>query len=217
MQMRALLAFGGGTDDPRTRLMKNDSTSSPPRGVRLRPARLADLPWMALTASDPVAVGEHNWGGEPRCRAEVEDDLRAAFERDGLVGEGGGSLLVELDDGTRIGTVSWRTERWGPSRGSRCPAFGIALLPEFRGRGHGTEAQRQLVDYPFQNTSAHRVQSDTAVDNPAEQRSLRKVGMLEEGTVRQAEFRDGEYHDHTLFSILRPEWEAQRSAERPPE
>lgn len=207
-----LVAFDGGTVDLCSRRMKNDSAPSSPRRVRLRPARPEDLSWMALAASDPVAVGEHNWGGEPRCRAEVEDELRAAFEKDGLVGTGGGSLLVELENGTRIGTVSWRTEQWGPSRDSRCPAFGIALLPEFRGRGYGTEAQRQLVDYLFENTSAHRVQSDTAVDNPAEQRSLRKIGMLEEGTVRQAEFRDGTYHDHTLFSILRPEWEAQRSA-----
>ncbi len=190
--------------------MSSDSASSPPSTARLRRARLEDLPWMALVASDPVAVGEHNWGGEPRHRVEVEKGLRADFERDGLVGAGGGSLVVELANGTRIGTVSWRTERWGPSPDSRCPAFGIALLPEFRGHGYGTEAQIQLIDYLFENTSAHRVQSDTAVDNPAEQRSLRKIGMREEGIVRQAEFRDGKYHDHTLFSILRPEWDSRR-------
>lgn len=175
---------------------------------------------MAATAADPIAVGEHNWGGEPRDAAEVEAELRADFERNGLIGSDGGSLIVELADGTRIGTVDWRAERWGPSQDSRCPAFGIALLPEFRGRGYGTAAQRQLVDYLFEHTHAHRVQSDTAVDNQAEQQSLRKVGMVEEGTVRQAEYRDGTYHDHVLFSILRPEWEDRRrmasDAPRPP-
>jgi RimJ/RimL family protein N-acetyltransferase len=190
--------------------MKNASTQQPRQTAYLRPVQSDDLSWMAATAADPIAVGEHNWGGKPRDAAEVESELRADFERNGLIGPDGGSLIVQLADGTRIGTVDWRAERWGPSQASRCLAFGIALLPEFRSRGYGTEAQRQLVDYLFERTDTHRVQSDTALDNPAEQRSLHKVGMVEEGTVRQAEFRDGTYHDHLLFSILRPEWEGRR-------
>ena len=46
-----------------------------------------------------------------------------------------------------------------------------------------------------------------AVDNPAEQRALAKIGMVTEGVVRAAELRGGRRHDHILFSILRPEWE----------
>jgi aminoglycoside 6'-N-acetyltransferase len=179
--------------------------------VRLRAVRAGDLSWMAAMQSDRDAVGEHNWGGEPRDPAEVEARLRDEFDRNGLSDELDGTLIVELDDGTRIGSVSWRAERWGPSLASRCPAFGIALLPEFRGRGLGTEAQRQLIDYLFESTPAHRIQSDTAIDNPAEQAALRKAGMTAEGIVRQAEFRDGAYHDHTLFSVLRSEWEERRS------
>jgi RimJ/RimL family protein N-acetyltransferase len=190
--------------------MANDL--APPSPVRLCAVRPDDLPWMAAMASDPVAVGAHNWGGTPQDPALVEAGLWTAFDRDGLLAEGEGSLIVELEDGTRIGSVSWRTERWGPSQGSRCPAFGIALLPEFRGRGFGTEAQRQLIDHLFESTPANRVQSDTAADNPAEQASLRKAGMTAEGVVRAAEYRDGAYHDHILFSILRSEWADQRAS-----
>jgi aminoglycoside 6'-N-acetyltransferase len=52
------------------------------------------------------------------------------------------------------------------------------------------------------------VQSDTAGDNAAEQRSLEKAGMTREGVVREAEWRNGRYHDHILYSILRSEWES---------
>ena len=191
--------------------MTHDPGPTSPATVRLRPVRSEDLPWIADMTSDPVAVGEHNWGGEQRDRASEEGRLRAEFERHGMHTESDGTLVVERDDGIRIGTVSWRTERWGPSLGSRCPAFGIALLPQFRGRGLGTDAQRQLIDYLFETNDAHRIQSDTAADNPAEQASLRKTGMTVEGTVRDAEYRNQTYHDHTLFSILRPEWEARRT------
>lgn len=190
----------------------HDPIPPPPPSVRLRPVSSSDVAWMAAMASDRLAVGEHNWGGSPRVPAEVEAHLQTEFGRDGLLAELDGTLIVELTDGTPIGSVSWRTERWGPSLGSRCPAFGIALLPEHRGRGLGTEAQRQLIDYLFESTSANRIQSDTAVDNPSEQASLRKVGMVAEGIVREAELRDGAYHDHILFSILRSEWETRRAA-----
>lgn len=178
--------------------------------VRLRRTRRDDLAWMAQMACDPELVGEHNWAGEPRDAGALERQLRTQFEANELVSDEVGSLVVELDEGTPIGEVSWRTERWGPSERSRCRAFGIALLPPFRGKGYGTEAQQLLIDFLFaRDPDLHRVQTDTAADNPAEQRSLTKAGMIEEGLVRNAEFRDGTFHDHVLFSILRAEWEAR--------
>ena len=158
--------------------MTHDPDPTPPIAVRLRPVRSEDLPWIADMTSDPVAVGEHNWGGEQRDRASEEGRLRAEFERHGMHTESDGTLVVERDDGIRIGTVSWRTERWGPSLGSRCPAFGIALLPQFRGRGLGTDAQRQLIDYLFETTDAHRIQSDTATSWSILPRSCSRLTVL---------------------------------------
>ncbi len=166
---------------------------------------------MAAMAADPALIGEHNWGGEPQSIDDLQTELADRLAADGMLGLAAGTLVVELDDGTAIGDVSWRTERWGPSPRSSCPAFGIALLPPFRGLGHGTVAQRLIIDYLFERQpDLHRVQSDTAADNLAERRTLAKIGMVEEGVVRNAEFRDGGFHDHILFSVLRSEWEAGR-------
>lgn len=177
-------------------------------GVRLRPVEAGDVGWMAEMAADRELIGSHNWGG-PREAHEIEADLREQLVADGLIGPDNGTLIVALADDTPIGDVSWRTERWGPSMRSRCPAIGVALLPSYRGRGLGTVAQRLLVDRLFSgDPDLHRVQSDTAVDNIAEDRALLKVGFVVEGVVRDAEFRDGGFHDHTLYSILRSEWEA---------
>lgn len=179
--------------------------------VRLQPVRSTDLPWLAAVACDPNLTGEHNWGGSERNVATTLADLEAEFADDGLVGIDSGTLVVWLEPDVRIGDVSWRTERWGPSSRSRCPSIGINLVPPYRGRGFGTAAQGLLVDYLFgRDPALHRVQSDTAVDNPAERASLTKVGMVEEGIVRAAEFRDGRFHDHVLFGMLREEWPERR-------
>jgi len=172
--------------------------------VRLRPLRRDDLDWLVEMTADPVAVGEHNWAG-PVDRHELRGRLVDETSHRGPLRVGAGRLIIELLDGTPIGDVAWRTERWGPSPESACPAIGITLLPAHRGVGYGTEAQRLLVELLIR-LGAHRVQSDTADDNPAEQRALERVGFLREGVVRDAEFRNGTYHDHVLYGVVRREW-----------
>ena len=51
--------------------------------------------------------------------------------------------------------------------------------------------------------AVHRVQAGTQVDNAAERKSLLKAGFQEEGVVRAAEFRAGQWRDCVLFSRLR--------------
>ncbi len=153
-------------------------------------------------SADPALSGEHNWAGpvdESAVRHAIGE--RVGAQLDPLDGQ----LVVESIDGTPVGDVSWRTERWGPTPESACPSIGIALLPEHRGRGLGTEAQRLLVELLFR-LGAHRVQSDTAADNPAEQVALKRAGFRREGVVRDAEFRAGRYHDHILYGAVRQEW-----------
>ncbi len=40
---------------------------------------------------------------------------------------------------------------------SYCWEIGIILLPEARGRGYGTQAQRLLARYLFAHTTVHRI------------------------------------------------------------
>ncbi len=46
-----------------------------------------------------------------------------------------------------IGTVSWRQVRYGPTPESLAWNIGISLIPEMRGLGFGTLAQRLLADH----------------------------------------------------------------------
>lgn len=177
--------------------------------VQLRPVRRQDLPWMVQMMTNRELVGSHNWSGEMPDPDELNRHFSHRLDIDGFISRQSGRLVVELTDGRAVGDVTWRSERWGPSPKSRCLAFGIALLPPHRGHGYGTEAQRLLIDYLFDlDQELNRIQSDTAIDNVAERRSLQKIGMIEEGRIREAEFRDGQYHDHIVYGILRSEWQA---------
>lgn len=118
-------------------------------------------------------------------------------------GEEVGRLAVTNAAGDLIGSVSWRMSRYGPNRGSRAWNIGIELVPEARGQGLGSEAQRALALYLFATSDVDRVEASTDVENVAEQRALEKAGFTREGVLRSAQYRPGGRHDLVVFSMLR--------------
>ena len=164
--------------------------------VILRPIREADLDQLCQYVTDPEAAGEFEWTG-----FRDPTSLRRRWEEDGWLGAEHARLAVERD-GSFAGDVSYRDRSQGVSKATTYE-IGIALLPEHRGRGVGTIAQRLLVEYLFANTPAHRLEAYTEVDNVAEQRALEKVGFEREGVLRATHFRAGAWRDSVLYALLR--------------
>lgn len=85
--------------------------------------------------------------------------------------------------------------------------FGIVIgEKDYWSKGYGTEAARLLINYGFQQLNLHRISSYAFAFNERSIKLHRKVGFGEEGRLRQATFRNGQYHDHVQFGILREEW-----------
>jgi RimJ/RimL family protein N-acetyltransferase len=121
-----------------------------------------------------------------------------------LRGERRGEFFVERRaDRAIVGTISYHRVSYGPGERSGAWMIGIDLIPEGRGAGLGTEAQRILADWLFKTTPVNRVEASTDVDNVAEARALEKAGFTREGINRGAQFRAGAYHDLVIFSRLR--------------
>ena len=82
-------------------------------------------------------------------------------------------------------------------------SMGIALLPEARGKGYGTQAHLALTRYLFAHTTVHRIEGITEAENLAELRVIAKAGFTREGVMRGVFWRDGAYRDGVLYSLLR--------------
>jgi RimJ/RimL family protein N-acetyltransferase len=92
---------------------------------------------------------------------------------------------------------------YGPSDRSRALNIGLSLVPDARGHGFGTEAQRLVATLLFELFDVERIEASTDVENVAEQRSLEKAGFTREGVLRRAQWRAGANHDLVSYSILR--------------
>jgi ribosomal-protein-alanine N-acetyltransferase len=95
----------------------------------------------------------------------------------------------ETAEGEPAGLVSWRSGSFDGR--TTYWEIGIALLPEYRGRGIGWRAQALLTAYLFEHTPVHRIHAATHPENVAEQKALEKAGFRLEGVVRGCEFRAG--------------------------
>lgn len=165
--------------------------------VTLRPVAEDDLSVLERFLLEPETAGPFQWFGWWDIGR-----WRRQWAENGLLTEGAGQLMVVRDD-EPMGFVAWR--KIVSSRTTHYWNMGICLLPEARGKGVGTEAQRQLVQYLFAHTLVVRIEADTDVDNIAEQRALEKVGFTREGVLRSVVFRDGRWCDGARYSILRDE------------
>jgi RimJ/RimL family protein N-acetyltransferase len=171
----------------------------PAAALRLRPVQADEVGLLERWRVDAATQGRFGWFG-----FAPPGSLRRRHDQDGLLGEDRGNLVVEAD-GAPVGEVSYISVHHGPPPASRAFNIGIWLLPEHRGRGHGSEAQRQLAAYLFAHTRVERVEASTDVANEAEQRALERAGFTREGVLRHAQFREGGFHDLVLYSKLRAE------------
>ena len=165
--------------------------------VSLRPIQEADLEALCRFANDPEAGGEFEWTGFKDPKA-----VRRRWEEDGWIGAEDARLAVVRSDGAFAGDVSWKDRSLGTTKGV-CLEIGIALLPEHRGQGVGTHAQRLLVQYLFDTTPVHRLEAYTEVDNIAEQRALEKSGFEREGVLRELFFRAGAWRSSVVYAQVR--------------
>ncbi|MGD0376600.1 MAG: GNAT family protein [Streptosporangiaceae bacterium] len=163
--------------------------------VTLRPVSEDDLTVVEKLTWDPETAGEFALFGwfDPML-------WRRRWAANGLISDDGGMLMV-VRGADRLGFVSWRYRRTTPA--AYCIEMGIALLPEARGHGHGTQAHRLLARYLLAHTTVHRIEAATDVDNLAEQKALEHAGFTREGVMRGCGWRDGAWRDGVTYSLLR--------------
>lgn len=119
----------------------------------------------------------------------------------------GETAFVITVDGQPVG----RCTIFGEDRLARHAEVGIALLPEARGKGVGTEALGQLTEFAFVRRNLRRLHLRLIASNAAAITAYRKAGFVDEGRHREHCWVRGRYEDEVTMGLLRTDWEAVRS------
>lgn len=75
--------------------------------------------------------------------------------------------------------------------------------PARRGRGHGGDALRALIDHGFRDLGLERIHLDVLVSNEGAIRLYRRLGFVEEGIRRRHFYVDGNFRDVLSMAVLR--------------
>jgi len=177
---------------------------------------------------NPIIRGEKVWL-RPLERADIDSSLRALNDREvaellGIEGPISKEMsekwfedevlkqhgkreyfftICELGSNDAVGGCGFHHIRAGLRA-----EVGIYLLPEFCGRGVGTDAMNALVDYGFGELRFERIGLHVSPGNARAIRSYEKAGFSHEGRLRSFRIRRGETVDDLVMSILRHEWAA---------
>jgi [ribosomal protein S5]-alanine N-acetyltransferase len=138
-----------------------------------------------------------------------EARLNSAFAQNSLWDEEEGMLLMVTADDEIVGEIEFfPITHYLQGYELSYQVFG----PEHSGKGYSTEAVRLLTDYLFGRKRVNRIQLNIHPGNRPSKRVAEKSGFTFEGIMRQCWFHQGDFHDLEIWSQIRSEWTASKSA-----
>jgi RimJ/RimL family protein N-acetyltransferase len=87
--------------------------------------------------------------------------------------------------------------------------LGYELDPRYWGRGYATEAASVLLAFGFRELKLHRVWAECIAENTASAHVLEKIGMQQEGRLRENVWMKDRWWDTLVYAILEHEWQAR--------
>lgn len=174
-------------------------------GIRFRAIERDDLPRFVGWFNDPEVLQglsmflpmamweEEKWFEALSDRPPVERPLAIEILSDDEWIHIGNLGLFDIDDRAHAAEL-------GISIGEK----------EYWNQGYGTKAMRLLLKHAFETLNLNRVSLRVFANNTRAIRCYEKVGFVEEGRLRQAYYRDGEYIDILWMSVLRSEWDRNK-------
>ncbi len=91
--------------------------------------------------------------------------------------------------------------------------MGYEIDPKVWGNGYATEAAEALLQFGFTTLQLHRIWAEALAANENSIRVLEKLGMRQEGRLREKEFFKGRFWDTVIYGILAEEWRWKKAQE----
>lgn len=92
--------------------------------------------------------------------------------------------------------------------------IGYWLGEEFQGNGIMTRVANALTAHAFEVLALNKVDIRAAVENQKSRSIPERLGYVQEGTIRQAEWLYDHYVDHVVYGMLAEEWKEEKRVSR---
>ena len=164
----------------------------------LREFEAADGPAVLAYQNDPRYLKYYPW--EDRTEADARAFVQRFLDQQMEAPRHRFQLVIALPGGhTAIGNCGMRRN----PENDRDAEIGYELNPEFWGRGYATEAAAAIIDFGFREWDLHRISSWCVADNSPSVRVLERLGLQQEGRLRETLHFKGRWWDQLLYGLLK--------------
>lgn len=129
----------------------------------------------------------------------VEDALiwmqshRKNFEED----KGYELAITIKETGMLIGSIGL-----SHNKGHKHGELGYWIGEPYWNKGYGTDAAKAMLQFAFEVKGMHKVFARFFSSNPASGKIMEKIGMVEEGLLKEHVLKDGKYEDLYMYGII---------------
>ncbi len=115
-------------------------------------------------------------------------------------------FMIESDSGETLGMTGLE----GISNVNRDAVVPVFVDKSIRRHGVAVRTVALMLDFAFRQLGLNRITSYYRADNHSSRDLISQVGCEVEGTMRQAWFADGQFHDMVVVGMLQQDWIARR-------
>jgi len=166
--------------------------------------------WRAVYAyqNDPRYLEFYEW--EHRSEQDVKAFVKMFVDRQHESPRTKFQLAITLANSNKlIGNVGIRKREVK----THIAEMGYEIDPREWGNGYATEAATAMLKFAFTKMLLHRVSANVVANNHRSIRVLEKLGLRQEGRLREQEFFKARYWDTLVYGMLEEEWR-WRAADR---
>jgi len=80
--------------------------------------------------------------------------------------------------------------------------FGILITTKNQGKGYGTLCTKFMIDYAFNELNINKICLSLLVDNQRAYSLYKKLGFIQEGYLRNEQYKNGKYNDVILMALF---------------
>lgn len=170
-------------------------------GVELRPMSL-DHAEALYALIDRNRARLHEWLPWATWSFSMDDLIAFITDRERDNAERNSLTTVIFVNGEMCGSIGLHAI----DKQHRNTSIGYWIDIHYEGRGIVTEACRAIVTEGFRNYGLHRIDIQCARGNARSSALARRLGFVEEGTLREYGWLHDHWEDIRVFSMLEHEW-----------
>ncbi|CAG7636500.1 GNAT family N-acetyltransferase [Paenibacillus allorhizosphaerae] len=104
--------------------------------------------------------------------------------------------------GELAGCIGYHAINWGNKKTS----IGYWLGQRYQGNGIMSSSCKKMVDYAFHELGLNRVEIRCGTGNAKSRAIPERLGFVNEGVIRQAEWIYDRFIDHVVYGMLKQDW-----------